>query len=468
MTSFKSQHVLIVGAGLAGSLLACSMARLGFRVTVAERRADPRRAGVLGGRSINLALSCRGITALRREGLDGQVLADAIAMRGRMLHDPSGTLTFQPYSANTADAINSVSRSKLNLAMLDAAAAFQNVRFRFDLRCVDVDSDAAAAEFRVEPTGETVTIEVDAIIGADGAFSAVRGAMQRTDRFDYSQTYLEHGFKELLIPPARECGVDPDEHDGFAMDPHALHIWPRGGSMMIALPNADRTFTCTIFWPFHGAHGFDAIDPDDAESVREFFTRRYPDAAAIMPTLEREYRINPVGSLVTVRCSPWQIGSRLVLVGDAAHAIVPFFGQGINAGFEDCRILVELIEQLGELPQAIERYAQVRTIDADAIADMALENFVEMRDTVGHEAFLYAKRIEQTLHAHMPDRVEPKYNLVSFSNIPYAQAKQRGEEFAALVGRVAEAVPMSESRTLTDDEWRARVIRHGEQLLGLH
>jgi kynurenine 3-monooxygenase len=480
MRSFDGQHVVIVGAGLAGSLLACSLGRLGFRVTLCERRADPREKGVVGGRSINLALSCRGITALEREGLAERVLADAIAMPGRMMHARSGDLAFQPYSKDSGDAINSVSRSRLNLTMLDAAAARDNVELRFGLRCVDVAfaeagagagaGDAPVAVFVDEATGDAVRIEADFVFGADGAFSAVRGAMQKTDRFDYSQSYLEHGFKELVIPPAQACGVDPQLHDGFAMGPHALHIWPRGEAMMIALPNQDRTFTCTLFWPFEGEGGggdeggFASLDANDAAAVRNHFDKHYGDASALMPTLERDYAANVVGSLVTVRCAPWQRGGSVALVGDAAHAIVPFFGQGINAGFEDCRILVELIERKGGVGDAIEAYAALRKPDADAIAEMAIANFVEMRDAVGHAEFLYRKRIEQTLHAQLPDRAVPKYNMVSFTNVPYLQALREGDRLAAVVARIAVEVP--ESRELDDEAWVGEVVRVGSGLLG--
>lgn len=471
MGTFGSQHVVIVGAGLAGSLLACSLGRLGFRVTLVERRPDPRASGFIGGRSINLALSCRGITALEREGLAQRVLADAITMPGRMVHAVSGDTTFQPYSANTTDAINSVSRSNLNLTMLHGASEYSNVAMRFGLRCTDIEfgpegkGSKPVAVFVEEEGGCAARIEADVIIGADGAFSAVRGAMQKTDRFDYSQSYLEHGFKELVIPPAQDCGVDPALHDGFALEPHALHIWPRGSAMMIALPNQDKTFTCTLFWPFEGDDAFDRIDANDGAAVRSHFDEHYPDAARLMPTLEADYATNPVGSLVTVRCAPWQRGGNVALVGDAAHAIVPFFGQGINAGFEDCRILVELIEKTGDIAEAIKAYADGRKADADAIADMAIANFTEMRDTVGHDDFRYRKKIEQTLHAALPDRVTPRYNMVSFTNVPYSQAQREGDRLAAIVAQVAERVPRADGEH--GQAWLVQVVRVGAELLDM-
>ena len=458
-----SRHVLIIGGGLAGPLLACGLADRGHKVTLCERRPDPRRAGYIGGRSINLALSCRGITGLKSVGVDVRVMEHAIRMPGRMLHDEQGNLKFQPYSSNPDEAINSVSRGGMNMALLDAAEA-HGVDIRFDARCVGVDLDAVKASF-ASSSGDAFVLEADTIVGADGAFSAVRHAMQFRDRFDYSQPYLEHGYKELHIPPASECGADPSKHDGFAMDPDALHIWPRGASMMIALPNTDRSFTCTLFWPFEGEHSFESL-PDDAPDVREFFERHYPDAPPLMPSLEHDYASNPTSSLVTIRCNPWHVDGKVVLVGDASHAIVPFFGQGINAGFEDVRILLEIIDDLGgDFERAFPAFTEARKANADAIADMALANFVEMRDSVAHEDFLYRKRIEQTLHAAFPERAIPKYNMVSFSNVPYKDALDRGNRLERIVREVARRVPEPTGGSTDDDVWKRAVIEAGEPLL---
>lgn len=457
----RTSTVLIVGAGLAGSLLALLLARRGHRVVVCERRPDPRAHGFAGGRSINLALSVRGITALACAGIAERVLAEAIPMRGRMIHAPDGELSFQPYSARPGDAIHSVSRAQLNLALLDAAAAIDTVSFRFEATCVGVDFDVPAAIFD-SPGRRGERVAADVIFGCDGAFSAVRGAMQVTDRFDYSQHFLEHGYKELHIPPAACCGVDPGRHSGFALEPHALHIWPRGSSMMIALPNPDRSFTCTLFWPFKGRHGFDAIaSPQD---VRPFFEQHYPDAVPLMPDLVEDYQRHPASSLVTIRCRPWVRG-RIALVGDAAHAIVPFFGQGMNAAFEDCRLLVELLDRHQDWDEALARYGRVRPRHADAIADMALDNFIEMRDRVGQPAFRYRKRIEQALHAMYPERAEPLYNLVSFSNVPYAEARRRGRRLARVVERIAREIPAETARTMDEPAWRDAVGRLGDRLL---
>jgi kynurenine 3-monooxygenase len=436
-------HTLIVGAGLAGALMACYLARRGHHVSIYERRPDPRAKGFIGGRSINLALSARGLAGLAGVGLDQQVLARAIRMPGRMIHpaSPGAATVFQPYSANPADAINSISRSDLNLTLINAAAAHEHVLFQFDHPCLDIDLAATAATFQT-PSGPR-RVEADLIIGADGAFSAVRGAMQKIDRFDYSQSYLEHGYKELHIPP---------RDGGFAMDPHALHIWPRGGSMMIALPNPDRSFTCTLFWPFEA---FDALRTP--AEVEHHFRGHYSDAVPLMPTLAEDYARNPTGSLITIRCRPWAVG-RTVLLGDAAHAIVPFFGQGMNAAFEDC---LTLDRCLGEHPEdlgaALHHFQQIRKPNADAIADMALENFVEMRDRVGRPDFLYRKKVEQAIHESFPGRVTPLYNLVSFSTVPYAEALARGRALDRTLDRVIASLPREQAATLPPEQWKERV-----------
>jgi kynurenine 3-monooxygenase len=342
------------------------------------------------------------------------VLADAIPMRGRMMHGVSGELAFQPYSKDPREAINSVSRSGLNLALLEAADRHDTVTLHFDHPCLDVDLERAAVTFA--HGDDTVTAEADLVVGADGAFSVVRGRLQRTDRFDYQQMYLAHGYKELTIPP--------DASGGFAMEPHALHIWPRGGSMMIALPNPDRTFTCTCFWPFTGPGGFDRLST--ADEILADFRARFGDAVPLMPTLVEDFQGNPTSSLVTVRCRPWHHADRVVLIGDAAHAIVPFYGQGMNAAFEDCVVLDECLAGNGaDRRAALEAYTRRRKPNGDAIADLALRNFVEMRDKVGSRLFRLGKRTEKLLHRWFPRWFTPLYNMVTFSTIPYAEARRR-------------------------------------------
>ena len=428
----RSIHVIIVGAGLGGALMACFLGRAGYQVTVYERRSDPRIRGFVGGRSINLALSARGIEALRRIGLDQTVLANAVRMPGRMMHDIAGRLTSQPYSADPAHAINSISRGGLNITLLEAAAEHPNVSLAFEHGCIDVDLKRPAATLLNDRTNEEVIVEADLILGADGAYSAVRSVMQKNENFNYSQDYLSHGYKELTIPPAVECGVDPAQHGGFAMEPHALHIWPRGQSMMIALPNQDRTFTCTLFWPYEGAISFDAIRGRD--DVKPFFEKHFPDAVPLMPTLVEDYLTNPVGPLVTIRCNPWQWSGKVALLGDAAHAVVPFYGQGMNAAFEDCVVLDECLRKYApDLAAALSAYQARRIDNANAIADMALANFIEMRDKVASRVFLARKKLEHALHRLAPGTFMPRYDMVSFTTIPYAEAQRRGRRNARIV-----------------------------------
>jgi kynurenine 3-monooxygenase len=420
-------QVLIVGAGLGGTLMACLLARAGHEVDLFERRPDPRLSGYVGGRSINLALSARGIHGLTTAGLAADVLRDVIPMRGRMIHSTAGELAFQPYSANPSDAINSISRGGLNINLLEAAAKYPNLRQHFNQRCVDVDLSAPAATFVDEISGASRTVSAEIIVGADGAFSAVRGKMQITDRYDYSQSYLQHGYKELTIPPAAG--------GAFAMEPNALHIWPRGGFMMIALPNQDRSFTCTLFWPFRGPRSFEAVSR--AEDVLPFFQSQFPDAVPLMPTLVEDYMRNPIGTLVTVRCAPWHMGGKVVLLGDAAHAIVPFYGQGMNAAFEDCVALEQCMrEHEPDFSRAFEAYAAMRKPNTDAIADMAMDNFIEMRDHVASPMFLLRKKTEQMLQRVFPAWFMPLYNMISFSLIPYAEARRRARRQNRIVAGV--------------------------------
>jgi kynurenine 3-monooxygenase len=417
---------VLIGSGLAGGLLAAYLGRRGYDVDLYERRADPREGNIVGGRSINLALSTRGIHALEQLGIADEVLRHAIPMRGRMIHPATAGRApiFVPYDVDPNKHINSIGRAALNTTVIEAAQRYPNVRVHFNHKCTGIDLDSATAHLAVSGVGAAVsaanaqvTARGDAVIGVDGAFSAVRQSMQRKlENFEYDESYLAHGYKELTIPPG------PD--GSWRMEKEALHIWPRKSFMMIALPNPDGSFTCTLFWEFEGPRSFATTKTDD--EVCDFFREEFPDAVPLMPTLLEDYRQNPTGSLVTVRCAPWSYQGKVALVGDAAHAVVPFYGQGMNAAFEDCVVLDEC---LAEFPDNRERafaeYFSQRKENADALADLAVQNFIEMRDKTASRAFRAKKKLDHLLEASLPGIYLPLYTMVTFTRIPYATAARR-------------------------------------------
>jgi kynurenine 3-monooxygenase len=406
-------RVAVVGAGLAGCLLATLLGRRGMSVTVYERRADPRLSGAERGRSINLAISARGLDALEHVGLREQSLRRALPMHGRMVHPVAGGQSFRPYSADGARAINSISRAELNHALLDTAEQTPGVRLRFGHRLIEVDP--ATGRLAFQTADGTLDEHADVVLASDGSYSAARRALTFNPGFSYSQDYLEHGYKELTIPA---------RGGEFALDPDALHIWPRGSAMMIALPNLDRSFTCTLFWP---RAQFDALATPAA--VEAYFAEHYRDVVDLMPMLADDFTLNPIGSLVTVRCWPWVHvgeGATIALVGDAAHAIVPFFGQGANCAFEDCIEIDRcLTDNGGDWPRALAAYQQRRKANCDAIAQMALDNFVEMRDKVNSRAFQLRTAAEHALERRLAGRYVSRYELVSFNTMPYAEIAGR-------------------------------------------
>ncbi|MBL7792885.1 MAG: FAD-dependent monooxygenase [Saprospiraceae bacterium] len=423
-----NKKAIVAGGGLVGALWAIFMAKRGYDVEVFEQRSDMRIAGYSGGRSINLAMSERGWKAVRKAGIEDKIRKVAIPMYGRMIHSLSGELTFQPYG-ETGQAIYSVSRGGLNLELLRIADRFENVKFHFDHKCRGVDLDNNIAAFEHIPTGDRIQMQAPLIFGTDGAFSAVRNSMLKRPRFNYSQSFLDYGYKELTIP-----ATDDGRH---AMpNLNALHIWPRHNFMLIALPNADGSFTCTLFLPFEGGEdAFDHLNTDD--EVMRFFERNFPDAIPLMPTLLEDFHHNPTSALVTVRCTPWEVAGRTLLLGDAAHAIVPFFGQGMNAGFEDCTILDEMADHYGEdWGRILPEFSSSRAADANAIADLALNNFVEMRDLVADPDFLLRKQITAHLHEKYPDQFIPMYTMVSFSHVPYSRALAEGKAQDVLFDRI--------------------------------
>lgn len=425
-----SNPVQIVGAGLAGSLMALYQAQRGHRVNLWDRRPDLRKANISAGRSINLAISMRGLTALDRVGMRETVLAEAVAMPGRLIHAQDGTTSYQAYGQE-GQAIHSVSRRLLNERLLGAAEEAGAVAY-FGERCLDVDLETGTLTFENDqgPHQEASALT----IGADGVFSSVRSKMQRSARFNYEQHYISHGYSELCIPP--------DANGGFQMEAEALHIWPRHDFMLIALPNFDGSFTVTLFMRFDrdgsgNACYEDLKTPDD---VQEFFEREFPDATPLIENLTQDFFDRPPSALCTVRCSPYHRGDKVVLLGDSAHAVVPFYGQGMNAAFESARVLDELLsEHAGDSGAALRAFSAQRVADGHAIRQLALDHFADMSSATADDVFLQARALEVHLENHLPG-YRSLYGMVSFSNVPYAKAVAQAKAQGELLARMGELV----------------------------
>ncbi len=414
------QRITVVGAGLTGSLLSIFLARHGFEVHLYERRPDMRKTNISAGKSIDLALSARGIHALKQVGLDAKVLSNAIPMKGRMIHSETGELNFQPYGKNENEYINSISRRELNVILMDEAEKFPSVKIYFNRRCTGMNLESGEVFFEDFVSQKIYSVKADTVIGTDGSASAIRMEFLKTGFFNFSQAYEDYGYKELSIPA-------DSKGNGFQMEKNALHIWPRGSFMMIALPNAEGDYTCTLFLSNKkGEYNFGNLN--SKEAVSNFFKNVFPDAILLMPTLLEDFFHNPTGRLLTVKCSPWNIDGKALLMGDAAHAIVPFFGQGMNCCFEDCYYFNELINQYRpDWKTVFTEFSNMRKEDADAIADLAIENFVEMRDLVAHKDFILKKKADVLLEQRYPESYISKYSMVSFHLLPYSVAKQRGQ-----------------------------------------
>jgi kynurenine 3-monooxygenase len=442
-SSHKEAAIAVIGGGLVGSLLALSLTKRGFDVDVFERRADMRKVQISAGRSINLALSTRGLKALHAVGLEKHVLEIAIPMRGRMIHSPTGQLAFQQYGKDDSEYINSISRGELNKLLLDQAEATKRAHFHFNQKALGLDLFRNTLELDDESTNETTSLTADIIIGSDGSASAIRNDMSHLPEFKCSEEVLDYGYKELSIPAG--------PGGSWLIEKHALHIWPRGTFMLIALPNLDGSFTCTLFLPYEGENSLETLTTPEA--VLAFFTKQFPDALTLLPDLAESFFANPTGSMVTVKCSPWNIDGHTLLMGDAAHAIVPFFGQGMNCGFEDVTVLEEhmikyttnggslYLEKRGQRGDERPRrqkegssgwetvfrdFSTERKVNTDAIADMAVENFIEMRDKVGNPRFLLEKAVEKRLQNEFPGEYVSRYGLVTFTNVPYSFALEAG------------------------------------------
>jgi kynurenine 3-monooxygenase len=410
--------VTIVGAGPAGSLLGIFLARRGFVPTLSERRPDMRRTGIAAGRSINLALADRGMHALERAGVLETVRPLMIPMRGRLLHDESGVTSLQRYGQDDTEVIYSVSRGELNKLLMSEVERASGTTIRFNQNCHSADFRRGTITLLDEASDVTHELHETPVIGADGSSSALRSSMVAAGLATATEDVLSHRYKELSI--AAGAG---GRHQ---LDANALHIWPRGGFMLIALPNIDGSFTATLFLPATGASSFATLDSPRA--VTDFFARCFSDALPLIPDLEEDFFSHPTGTMVTVRCAPWHVGGKLLLIGDAAHGIVPFHGQGMNCAFEDCARFDELLDHHQRWDELFARFEDDRKPNADAIATMALENYIEMRDTVRHPKYQLQKALSLELERRFPGRFIPRYSMVMFHHeIPYATAYARGQ-----------------------------------------
>lgn len=408
----------IIGAGLVGSLWAVYLSKAGYKVKIFERRPDIRRADIAAGKSINLALSTRGWKALDTVGVGDEIREIAIPMTGRIMHDMKGKLTYQPYGKE-GQAIYSVSRGGVNAKMMDIAEEDGNAEIFYNEKCIGANLEEGIVYLENTKTGKTSEEKADVVFASDGAFSAVRyNAMQKLDRFNYSQFYIEDGYREILLPA--------NEDGSYKLDKNALHIWPRGRFMLIALANEDGSFTCTLFMPFEGENSFETLTSKQA--VDAFFKNTFPDFYAMMPNIGEAWEDHPLSSLAIVRCYPWTHG-KTALMGDAAHATVPFYGQGMNCGFEDCTVMWELMQKHNEdWDKVFEEYQQLRKPDGDGVQDLSLHNYYVMRDYVADPKFLLQKKIEAHFSDKHPDKWMPLYSQVTFSHIRYSEAWKKGQK----------------------------------------
>ncbi|MFT4667817.1 MAG: kynurenine 3-monooxygenase [Polaribacter sp.] len=416
----EKEKIIIVGAGLCGTLLAVRMAQRGYQIHLYERSGDMRLESVGAGRSINLALSSRGLAALDKVGLKEEILKECIPMKGRLIHPLGGDSFLSKYSGREEDYINSVSRWGLNVSLLNMAEKEENITLFFNHKCTNVDLENATASFNNATTNDTVTDNGSVVIGTDGAGSAVRKAMMgKTTQllFNYSQDFLRHGYKELTIQPGKD--------GAYQIEKNALHIWPRGSFMIIALPNLDGSFTVTMFHPFEGDVGFNNLTTK--EKVQDFFEEYFPTLIPYIPNYVEEFFENPVGTLGTIKCYPWQAFGKTLIMGDAAHAIVPFYGQGMNASFEDVRVFDDVMDEFdGDWTKAFQQFQELRYRNTNAIADLAIDNFIEMQDKVDDEDFKKKRKLEMQLEQKHPDYYS-KYSLVTFrADMPYAKAMELG------------------------------------------
>ena len=436
------KEVVIIGAGLVGSLWAVYMSKAGYNVTIYERRPDIRKAEISAGKSINLALSVRGWTALDAVGVGDEIRKIGIPMYGRMMHDLQGNLSYQPYGKE-GQAIYSISRGKTNAVMMDMAEKHGNATIHYNHDCKKVDLSAGIVTLTNTLTNEEITVKADLVFGVDGAFSAVRyNSFQKLNRFNYSQNYIADGYREILLP------ANPD--GTHKLDKNALHIWPRGRFMLMAMANEDSSFTCTLFMPHEGGeNSFDKLT--SREAVNNFFQTTFPDFYEMMPNIADAWEDHPLSNLAIIRCYPWANG-KVALMGDAAHATVPFYGQGMNAGFEDCTVMNRLMHKHNHDWDAIfAEYSIERKPDGDALQDLSVDNYYVMRDYVADPSFILRKKIEAKFSELYPERWLPLYSQVTFSNIRYSDAYKQGNIQNEIMDEIM-ALPNIES------EWDSKIV----------
>ena len=426
----------LIGAGLTGPLLATYLAQRGHSVEIYECRPDMRKESISAGRSINLALSARGNHALKEVGLYDKIKLNTIPMKGRMIHDLDGSTHLQPYGQKENEVIFSVSRAQLNMELMTWAEETGNVTIRFNHQLISADLEQNKLMFQLSDSLEEIELSFTRVIGCDGSASILRKSIVEKADIQYVKKPLGHGYKELTIPPL--------ESGEFQIEPNVLHIWPRGNYMLIALPNNDCSFTCTLFFPMAGATSFKTVKTE--KDILDLFQSQFPDAIKLMPTLVEDFQSNPTGDLASVYCKPWHFGDKALLIGDAAHAVVPFFGQGMNASFQDCSALAILMDQIEDEWTAIfNAFSSTQVKNGHAIADMAIENYLEMRDHVNDTEYKKKRNVELKLERMFPGRFIPRYSMVSFHQIPYSEVYQRGRKQFKIIDDVLKADPSGQS-----------------------